>query len=193
MRTKSRTEKIESVLAKRQPDLSVVLEDVHDPHNVSAVMRTCDSVGVYEVNLVYITEKFPEIGKISSAGTKKWIKYNKYTSRIDAVNTLKSQGFKIYASTLLEESIDLYDIDLTEKTALVFGNEHSGVSDELISLSDATFKIPMYGMAQSLNISVAAAVSLYEALRQRKIKGFYNSPRFHNEQLNKLIASWLEK
>ena len=192
-KTKSRVEKIKKVVNYRQDDLTVVLENIHDPHNVSAIFRTCDAVGVYQVNLVYTIEKFPEIGKKSSAGTRKWIEKRHFSSIKEAFETLKKEGFTIYASYLSEDAISLYDIDLTQKVALVFGNEHRGVSEDVLKYADYKFIIPMVGMVQSLNVSVAAAVSLYEAFRQRLKKGKFSKPVLSQDKYLDLLKKYLEK
>ncbi|HXF99326.1 MAG TPA: RNA methyltransferase, partial [Bacteroidota bacterium] len=151
------------MLRRRQPDLTVVLENIHDPHNVSAVLRSCDAVGVMQVELLYYIEKFPRIGKKSSSSANKWLERRKHTSVDECYTTLRREGFTIYATRLGADAVSLYDLDLTKKVALVFGNEHRGVSDEAAEKADGNFMIPMVGMIQSLNISVACAVSLYEA------------------------------
>lgn len=188
-----RANKIKSVLSHRQPDLTVVLENIHDPHNVSAIFRSADSVGVAEVQLVYTTEKFPKLGKKSSASAIKWVEKRQFKSISECYETLHKEGFKIYATHLGRESVSLYELNLNEKIALVFGNEHKGVSDEAAKLADANFKIPMVGMIQSLNVSVACAVSLFEALRQREINGSYNKPKFKKRELNLLYEKWAKK
>lgn len=171
----------------------VVIENVHDPHNVSAIFRTCDAVGIPRVSLIYNLEKFPKIGKKSSASAFKWVEKEKYKSVKECYDELRSQGFKIYASQLNEKSVSLYDIDLTNKIAIVLGNEHRGASQEAAEFADETFKIPMFGMVQSLNVSVATAVILYEALRQRKLMGMYESSLFNSEELAEKSELWLKK
>jgi tRNA (guanosine-2'-O-)-methyltransferase len=193
-RTEARTAKIIRVLEKRQLDLTVVLENVHDPHNVSAVLRTCDSVGIFEVYLVYHSgQKFPDLSKRSSASAVKWVNLNFYDNIQDCYSTLKGKGFKIYTTALTKESVSIYSLDLTQKVALVFGNEHTGVSDEAVMLADGNFKIPQVGMVESLNISVACAVSLYEAFRQRFSKGMYDIPQITGEYFQEIFQIWLRK
>ena len=193
LRSSRRMEKIRSVLLKRQPGLTVVMENIHDPHNVSAVFRTCDAVGVMQVELMYTQEKFPRIGKKSSSSANKWLERRPHTSVDSCFNTLRAEGFRIYATHLGAGSVSLYDLDLTQKVALVFGNEHRGVSDEAAAKADANFLIPMMGMIQSLNVSVAAAVSLYEALRQRRACGAYDRCVFTPEQLDALHEKWTNR
>ncbi|RCK75246.1 MAG: tRNA (guanosine(18)-2'-O)-methyltransferase [Ignavibacteriae bacterium] len=191
--TERRAEKIKYVLEHRQPDLTVVLENIHDPHNVSAILRSADAVGVKEVFLVYNTEEFPKLGKKSSASALKWVDKQKFSSISECYDYLRNEGFKIYATHLTDESVSLYDLNLTEKVAFVFGNEHTGVSSEAATLADLNFKIPMYGMIQSLNVSVACAVSLYEALRQRLKKGDYNKSKIKQKELKLLFDNWTKR
>ncbi len=192
-RTEKRKNKIASVVKTRQKSLTVVLGNIHDPHNVSAIFRTCDAAGVPKISLIYNIEKFPKIGKKSSASAFKWVEKEKYKSVKECYDYLREQGFKIYASTIGDESKNLYELDLTKKTAVVLGNEHRGVSEEAAELADEKFLIPMHGMVQSLNVSVAAAVILYEAMRQRKEKGMYEKSEFTESELNDLIDKWSKK
>jgi tRNA (guanosine-2'-O-)-methyltransferase len=193
MRTDRRLQKIRRVLRHRQPDLTVVLENIHDPHNVSAILRSADAVGIVEVHLMYTTEEFPKVGRKSSASASKWVERRKWRSVQECYSDLRQQGFKIYASQLDSDSLCLFDLDLENKIALVFGNEHRGVSVEAAALADARFIIPMYGMIESLNVSVACAVSLYEALRQRVARGHYWKPKLSNTALRALTEEWSRK
>ncbi|MCK6606075.1 MAG: RNA methyltransferase [Ignavibacteriaceae bacterium] len=188
--TDSRLKKIRDTLAKRQPTLRVVFENIHDPHNVSAIMRTCDAVGVYQTSLIYNYEKFPKIGKKSSASAFKWVEREKFKVADECFRKLKDQGYTIYASALQPDAISLYDIDFTKKSAVVLGNEHRGVSEEVLKLADKVYYIPMQGMVQSLNVSVAAAVTLYEAMRQRLAAGMYDTLQFSEEEFERLIDLW---
>ena len=188
-----RKNKIISVVNFRQPSLKIVLENIHDPHNVSAIFRTCDAVGVPKVSLVYNQESFPKIGKKSSASAFKWVEREKFKSIEDCFGNLKDEGFNIYASSISDGAVSLYELDLTKKTAIILGNEHRGVSDSATSLADKKFLIPMFGMVQSLNVSVAAAIILYEALRQRMESGMYNVPGYSEDELREKIDKWTNK
>jgi tRNA (guanosine-2'-O-)-methyltransferase len=152
------------------------LENVHDPHNISAVLRTCDSVGITDIYVLYtaVHKDRLELGKRSSSGARKWVNVHLYNDVDECMKAVKAKYSKIYATHLSEGAVDLYDLNLTESVALLFGNEHKGVSEAALTYCDGNFLIPQYGMVQSLNISVACAVSVYEALRQRKAKGFYS-------------------
>ncbi len=192
-RSTRRTEKIRNVLAFRQPDLRVVVENIHDPHNVSAIFRSCDAVGVSMVELLYTHEKFPRIGKKSSSSANKWLDRRKHTTIEECYSMLRAEGFTIYASQLGAKVLSLYDMDLTKKIALVFGNEHRGVSEEAAIIADGRFQIPMVGMIQSLNVSVACAVSLYEAFRQRLHAGDLGASKFSAKELASLYDDWVER
>ena len=192
-RSNRRLEKIRGVLARRQPGLTVVMENIHDPHNVSAVFRSCDAVGVLRVELLYTQEKFPRIGKKSSSSANKWLECRRHHSVDECYRVLHDEGFRIYATHLGGASVSLYDLDLTQRSALVFGNEHRGVSDEAAAKADANFQIPMVGMIQSLNVSVAAAVSLYEALRQRLAHGDLDRPGLPPDHMAVLYEEWTSR
>ena len=191
--TEQRKKKFLSVLKHRQPTLTVVMEDIHDPHNVSAMLRSADAVGVLEVQLLYINEKFPKLGKKSSASANKWIARRLFKSARECYDRLHDEGFQIYATHLGKKTTSLYELDFTKKVALVFGNEHRGVSEEAAQLADENFQIPMAGMIQSLNVSVACAVSLYEAFRQRQQAGMYDKPSLKKSEIKKLFDTWARK
>lgn len=193
MKLERRKNKIFKVLEQRQPDLTVVMENIHDPHNVSAMLRSCDAVGIPQVNLIYTSAKYPKIGSKSSSSANKWIGRRKFPSVVECYGALRQEGFQILATKLDENARQLYEFDLTKPTAFVFGNEHAGVTDDAAGMADATVYIPMMGMIQSLNVSVACAVTIYEALRQRMAKRYYDSPQYGAEELERLKEEWLKK
>lgn len=192
-KSEKRLNKIVTTLKQRQFDLMVVLENIHDPHNVSAIFRTCDAVGIPNVSLVYTIEKFPKIGKKSSASAFKWVEREKYKSIESCYDELRKNGFKIFASSINNDSKNIYEIDLAEKVAIVLGNEHRGVSEQAARLADERIVIPMFGMVQSLNVSVAAAIILYEACRQRIAKGKFNNSHISESELERLTEQWCSK
>jgi len=170
-----------------------VLENIHDPHNVSAILRSCDAAGVPKVSLIYNYEKFPRIGKKSSASAFKWVDREKFDTVEACYTRLRSQGFTILASSLNDTSKNFYDFDLTRKTAIVIGNEHRGISAEAEQLADSTVYIPMFGMIQSLNVSVSAAIMLYEAARQRMVKQMFERSDLSGQELEALIQEWSKR
>lgn len=189
--TPERSERLNSVLSKRQFNLTVVLENVADPHNISAVMRTCDAVGIQEIYILNtIIPRHKKWGAKSSSSAAKWLTIHQFTDVTACFEAIRKKYKKIYTTHLSSDAVDLYDMDLTEDVALVFGNEHSGVSEALIGLADGNFIIPQVGIIKSLNISVACAVSLYEAHRQKRLAGHYQQPSNQSVTLNALMASW---
>lgn len=189
--TPERRARLLSVLNKRQNDLTVVLENVFDPHNISAVMRTCDAVGVQEIYV--LNTKIPrhkKWGAKSSSSAAKWLTIHQFTDAEACFKALRTKYDRILTTHLSSDAINLYDIDFTGRIALVFGNEHSGVSDEIRAMADGNFIIPQAGIIRSLNISVACAVTLYEAQRQKKLAGHYDNCRLPEEQFNLLLQQW---
>lgn len=194
-RTERRQARVRSVIERRQPDLTVVLEDVHDPHNVSAILRTCDAVGILRVHLVYSIETPPEsvFARTTSASAAKWVATRRHASIADCYASLKAEGLTILATTLTGESHDIFACDLVEPVALVFGNEMRGLSPEALDHADIHVAVPMMGMVQSLNISVACAVTLYEALRQRRHVGLYDEPRLSVDERQLIEDDWIRR
>ncbi len=198
--TEERLNKFTRVAASRQ-HMTVILENVHDKHNIGAVMRTCDSVGVQELYILYTD---PGLGKAhldrvkaSSTGVRKWLDIHFYMDVDECMTAVKKKYDKIYATHLDEESQSLYATDLSEGVALLFGNERDGVSQEALTYADGNILIPQYGMVDSLNISVACAVTLYEASRQRLSKDMYISPESISSEnqvhLDRFLAKHHEK
>ncbi len=186
--TPHRRQQVESAARNRQPDLTVILENVHDPHNVSAVLRSCDAIGIQEMYLLFTDPamhiKKVQIGKSSSAGARKWMDVYRYHDIEKCFHDVRSKYSRILGACLGEKSDSLYSLDLTEPTALILGNEHDGLSSQATALCDGHFAIPQMGFVQSLNISVACAVTLFEALRQRQKKKMY----LQNPTLNSGVA-----
>jgi tRNA (guanosine-2'-O-)-methyltransferase len=189
--TNERRQKIENVLAKRQDDLTVVLENVFDPHNISAVMRSCDAVGVQEIYV--LNTKIPrhkKWGARSSSSAAKWLTVHQFENATECFKNLRSKYSTVLTTHLSTDAVSLYEADLTKSLALVFGNEHSGVSEEIREMADGNFIIPQMGMIRSLNISVACAVSLYEAFRQKNAAGHYASQKLDATDYSFLSKQW---
>lgn len=189
--TPERHKRLTTVLQHRQPDLTVVLENVFDPHNVSAVMRTCDAVGIQDIYI--LNNRIPphrKWGYRSSSTAAKWLSIHQFTDPEKCFEEVRKRYEKVYTSHLSKESSNLYSMDLAQSVALVFGNETFGVSVDIRQYSDGDFIIPQVGIIKSLNISVACAVTLYEAFRQKTAKGHYDSVRIGNEQLQQLKLEW---
>ena len=189
--TPERKEKLTSVLAKRQPDITVVLENVFDPHNISAVMRTCDAVGVQDIYI--LNTKIPrhkKWGAKSSSSAAKWLTVHEFDNAALCFSALREGYSTILTTHLSSNAVSLHSIDFTRSIALVFGNEHSGVSEEIRALADGNFIIPQVGIIRSLNISVACAVSLYEAFRQKNLAGHYNREDMSDAMKKDLLKEW---
>jgi len=168
-----------------------VLENVFDPHNISAVMRTCDAVGVQEIFI--LNTKIPrhkKWGSKSSSSAAKWLTVHQYEDAAECFLSLRKRYSSILTTFLSSDSISLHQLDLTKSIALVFGNEHSGVSEEIRKLADGNFVIPQIGIIQSLNISVACAVTLYEAFRQKTGAGHYDQRKLDDSRYNELFKEW---
>ena len=189
--TPERHNRLSSVLDKRQGDITIVLENVFDPHNISAVMRTCDAVGVQEVYV--LNTKIPphkKWGAKSSSSAAKWLTIHQFDNAAACFSSLRKRYATILTTHLSSDAVSLHSIDFTKSIALVFGNEHSGVSDEIRALADGNFIIPQVGIIQSLNISVACAVTLYEAFRQKMNAGQYNLRSLDDVRYNELLKVW---
>ena len=196
--TPERLKRIEDVASKRQAGLTVVLENVHDTHNIGAVMRSCDAVGIHEIFVLYtepqLTEEKLIIGQRTSAGTRKWIDVHFYRDRQVCFAAIRKSYSLILGAMLSVDASQLWDLDLTKPTAFLFGNERDGVSPESLSMCDGEFYIPMARMAQSLNISVACAVTLFESYRQRDAAGFYSEKNPASEQFQQnILDSYLSR
>ena len=189
--TPERYKRLHSVLSKRQNDITIVLENVFDPHNISAVMRTCDAVGVQEVYVLNTKiARHKKWGTKSSSSAAKWLTIHQFENAEECFKALRKKYSKILTTHLGSDATGLYEIDFTEPVALVFGNEHSGVSDEIRKLADGNFIIPQVGIIKSLNISVACAVTLYEAYRQKKNAGHFTNTKLEGQELDDLMNQW---
>lgn len=189
--TPERKEKLLSVASKRQPDLTVVLENVFDPHNISAVMRTCDAVGVQEISI--LNTKIPphkKWGAKSSSSAAKWLTVHQFDNAEACFSSLRKRYATILTTHLSSDAVSLHNIDFTGSMALVFGNEHSGVSEDIRALADGNFIIPQVGIIRSLNISVACAVTLYEAFRQKQLAGHFDRLSPVEQWREQLLEEW---
>lgn len=189
--TPERTERLSSVLNKRQGDLTIVLENVFDPHNISAVMRTADAVGIQDIYI--LNTKIPshkKWGVRSSSSAAKWLTIHPFEDADECFGTLRKIYSTILTTHLSSDAVSLHSIDFTRSIALVFGNEKSGVSEEIRAMADGNFNIPQVGIIQSLNISVACAVTLYEAFRQKSNAGQYNQQSLDDVRYTELFKEW---
>ena len=186
-----RFERIKNVLNCRMKNLTVLVEAVNKPHNLSAILRTCDAAGVFEANFISEKDKVKTFNS-TAQGSQKWVKLNNHETTISAVSELKKKGFKLYGTTLNERSTDYRNFDYSENTCFVLGAEKWGLSDKLISKVDESIFIPMSGMVQSLNVSVAASILLFEAIRQRESKSLLplKGEGLSAEEYEKTLFEW---
>ncbi|MEM1367953.1 MAG: tRNA (guanosine(18)-2'-O)-methyltransferase TrmH [Cyanobacteria bacterium P01_H01_bin.15] len=184
-----RYQRIRQMLARRQPDLTVLTEDVHKPHNFSAIIRTCDAVGVFKVHAVNVTAAMPTFSPVAQ-GSEKWVLRQTHPDIESAIATLQAQNFRVYAAHLSEQAQDYSTVDYTQPTAILMGAEKWGVSTTAAAKADGHVIIPMLGMVESLNVSVAAATILFEAQRQRLAAGMYERDCIDQNLRDRLLFEW---
>jgi len=184
--TPERLERINMMLDHRQPDLTVCMEGVHKSHNLAAVVRTADAIGVSDVHAIWKSEEM-EVRGGSAAGSQNWIDVHNYSSTKDAIEVLKKQGMQVLVTNLSDTAVDFREIDYTKPTAIILGQEKFGASDIALEMADQDIVIPMVGMVQSLNVSVACSVVLYEAQRQRQLAGMYNTPSIDENRRQRFL------
>ena len=187
--TPERFQRLRAALTRRQPDLTVLMDRVHKSHNFSAILRSCDAVGVLEAHVV-AAEDAVAVHHATSAGTKKWIAVRKHPSVEEAVAHLKSRGFTVLAAHPSVAAVDYRDVDYTRPTTLTLGAELHGVSPEALALADTHISIPMVGLVHSLNVSVAAGLVLFEAFRQRAAAAMYEQTRLPVDQFEARLFEW---
>jgi tRNA (guanosine-2'-O-)-methyltransferase len=187
--TPERFRRLKAVLSARQPDLTVLMERVNKPHNFSAILRNCDAVGVLEAHAV-LPESDPDIHSGVSAGAARWVPVVTHESAEAAVSHLRTAGFQVLAAHLSDQAVDYRALDYTRPTALMMGAELYGVSEEGLAAADRHVVIPMRGFVQSLNVSVATALLLFEAQRQRSDAGMYDAPRLSPDAFRRRLFEW---
>jgi len=188
--TPERLARLDRVLACRQPDLTILAENLHKPRNFSAIIRTCDAVGIHEVNVVP-GEFHPRRHWHTSSGSEKWVELRVHSDIESAAGTLKTEGMQLVAAHLSDRALHYREVDYTRPTALMLGTELFGVSVRALKHADFQICIPMEGMSQSLNVSVACALVLYEAHQQRSQAGMYEEARLDVTTRDKLRFEWL--
>ena len=185
-----RLERFREVLRRRQKDLVVFVENVKNEHNFSAILRTCDAVGIHRVFYYYEGKGDVSINEGISLGAQKWLFLERVHNVPERLERLKREGFQLVVTWIGEGSVDFREVDYTRPTVVVVGNELKGVSEEVVRLADIRIIIPMMGMVRSLNVSVATAVVLYEAQRQRQEKGMYDRPSLSEEEMEEIVEKW---
>jgi tRNA (guanosine-2'-O-)-methyltransferase len=184
---------MEWVLAERTRFITVVLEDIFKPHNASAVLRTCDCFGIQDIHVIEKVNPY-KVNPYVTRGASQWVDLYKYyreerSSVQSCFQTLRQQGYKIYGTSPSPQSISIYDLEPSEKLALVFGNEHDGISDDAISNCDGLVHIPMLGFTESFNISVAASILLFDLIQKAK-KYEHSDFYLSNEEKQELRLKW---
>lgn len=187
--TPERFRRLRAVLERRQPDLTVLMEQVHKPHNLSAVVRSADAVGVLEVHAVPAADGL-DLVHHTSAGTARWVGVRTHPTVDAAAAHLRRAGFRIWAAHPGPDAVDYRDPDFTRPTALLVGTELHGLSAAALETADGTVRLPQAGMVRSLNVSVATALLLYEAYRQREAAGMYDEPRLEEALRSRLLFEW---
>ncbi|EGB16573.1 tRNA guanosine-2'-O-methyltransferase [Pseudodesulfovibrio mercurii] len=188
--TEARKRRIDAVLARRQKDLTLVMDNIWDPHNVSAVLRSCDAFGVAGVHLYYTDSQWPDLALKSSGSATKWVERTEHVDAAEMVAELKGRGMRVLRTGFSDSARPVMDFDFTKPTAIILSNEHRGTSPDLAALVPDEIYIPMQGMVQSFNVSVAAAIILYQAFTQRDAAGMYDEPSFSREELESLKPQW---
>lgn len=188
--TDNKRQKMEEVLANRTRYITIVLEDLFQPHNASAALRTCDIFGVQDVHVVEAQYRFKAVPTIAM-GASKWVDVHSYSSISEAFDALKKQGYQIVATTPHTDCHILPTLPLDQKTALVFGSEQTGLSEEALAAADMFVKIPMYGFVESFNVSVSVALCLYDVINR-----LHNSPyawQLSEEEKQDIMLTWIRK
>ena len=185
-----RFKKIQACLEKRQPDLTVITDNVHKPHNVSAIMRTCDAVGVHEFHVAMLADESFRARSGIAMGSDKWLDLHLYEQVLEPISRLQSRGFRVVAVHKSDRSADFRELNYCEPTAVLFGAELFGVSEAAADAADSHVSIPMLGMVESYNVSVAAAIVLLEAQRQRMLAGMYEHRRLGDEVYEHTLFKW---
>lgn len=188
--TERRFRRVMDVLARRQPDLTILAEEVHKPHNLSAMLRSCDAVGIPVVHAIRGRGEVPTY-QTTSASAEKWVALEVHDDFDLAIDGLREKGMQVLAAHLSDDALDYREPDYTRPTCIVFGNERDGVSPRAAAVADEHIIIPMLGMVPSLNVSVATAVILFEAQRQRSVAGLYATPRLEAAERRELAVRWL--
>lgn len=184
-----RYQRLLQVLDQRQPDLTVLMENVKKPHNLSAVLRTCDAVGILEAHVVHSWGRVPTYNE-TAKGSEKWVGLRVHDSTEGAIAHLKNQGLRLYSANLTEGARDFREVDYTQPTAILVGAERRGVSAAAMAVSEP-ITVPMVGMVESLNVSVATAIVLFEAQRQRLAAGMYAQPRLERSLYDRVLFEWM--
>jgi len=184
----ARFQKIKAMLEKRQTDMAVIMENIQKGHNFSAIVRNCDATGVMNAWAVaHNLTAGREIQNGISKGAGKWMNMREFDTTTEAITHAKSLGMQILAAHLSDDAVDYRTVDYTKPTAIIMGQEGWGISKETATLVDSHITIPMHGMTQSLNVSVATALILYEAERQRSVAGMFTKSAMSEQEFEEQL------
>ncbi len=187
--TREQTEKHQRALDKRQPDLTVLMDAVTKPHNVSAIIRTADAVGIQQVHTT-VTGELVRRNHMSMGGAKHWVAVTTHDSTRAALKALRADGWQLVAAYSSERSRDYREVDYTQKVAIMVGGEHTGLSDAARAEADEHIAIPMHGHGSSLNVSVVVGIILAEAESQRRKAGLYDQSRLSPDERARTLFEW---
>ncbi|NRB42022.1 MAG: tRNA (guanosine(18)-2'-O)-methyltransferase TrmH [Pseudomonadales bacterium] len=187
--TPERLQRLKNTLDKRQPDLTLVTDYVHKGRNLAALIRSADAVGIADVHGVLSDDDW-QVFRNTASGSVDYVTLHRHENISAAITPLKDRGYQIIAAQLCDEAVDYRDIDYTQPTALLMGAERYGISDEGVALADKTVVIPMMGMTESFNVSVAATIILMEAMFQRQAKGMYDHCHLDDKTYQRLLFRW---
>ncbi len=190
--TPERFARIRQVLSLRQPDLTVVMENVHKPHNLAAIARSCDAVGAMEVHCISAEENSLVLSQKSASGSSKWVDVHVHQTLEHCLDGLGARGLQRLSLTIDESAADYRELDYTGPTALVVGAELDGLTPAAVAACDRSVYIPMQGMVDSLNVSVATALVLFEARRQRERNGQYRESSLPPDAFAKRLFEWTQ-
>ena len=193
LNSEQRVENINKVLENKQPNLQLFLVNIHDPHNLSAILRSYDAVGILSLYYTNPNNQNFKTHKTITQGTQRWVEHTKIhnNKKIDFLKQKQKEGFQLVVTYLDKKAVNFRTVDYTLPTIIIVGNEKDGVSKEVLALADKTILIPMKGMVQSLNVSVATALILYEAQRQLEINGNYKEPQLLEKERTKIKEGWI--
>ena len=185
--TPERFQKIKKILDKRQPDLTIIMDNVHKPHNLAAIIRSCDAIGIGHIH--YISKNHNKVGLNlkAASGSNHWVKLHNHENKKKLFTKLRNQGHTIFAANNSVNAIDFRKANYTNASTIILGAEFDGVSNEAINLADKEIRIPMEGMVESLNVSVANAVILFEIQRQRQKANLYKKRRIDDDEYKRLL------
>jgi tRNA (guanosine-2'-O-)-methyltransferase len=189
--TPARFERLQRVLRQRQPDLTIFADGVHKPHNISAILRTCDAVGISRLHAVSPSGDVKR-HHMMTGGSKRWVDIVVHASSEAGLHALRGDGWQIGVADATDDAVDYRDVDFTRRIAIVMGAELLGPSEAARAAADLAITIPMHGLVESLNVSVAAAVILFEAERQRKSAGLYARCRLDEAEYRKTLFEWAQ-